>query len=1390
MDTDNGSSNINDYRQAFQLKLNDRLRTIADAKEIMRTAAHVVGEYLGVDHALYNEIINNGETIHIEDGYVPWGTQKITGDFPVSSFGAAMEVLRRGEPLIVEDQTTTPLKDQSARAASTGLGVYASMTVPLVKEGRWVANFGVLQGSPRRWTDHELGILQDAAERTWAAVERARAEETLRENEERFRAFVTASSDVVYRMSPDWSHMNYLQGREFIPDTCSPDSTWLDGYIDPDDQTQVLQVINEAIRTKSIFALEHRVRRVDGTLGWTFSRAVPMLDANGKIKEWFGTASDITRRKETEEALCVSEEKYRTLFNSIDQGFCIIEVLFDDDDHPLDYRFLEVNQAFEGQTGLVDVTGRRMRDMAPRHEQYWFDIYGRIALTGEPARFQDLAQALGYFYDVYAFRVGKPEQRRVGILFNDISALKAAEAALRESEERQGFLLKLSDTLRPISDPEEILAVVAQEAMELFGVDRCYYCEIEDDKAIIRRDASRGDLPSVVGVYPLGSLPIYKSLIEAGQPIVVPDVKTTDLVDGDLRQLCIDLQVISCLDIPVVKEGKPVGILCIVQSSPRDWSELEAEMAKEIAERMWAAVERARAEEALQASEEKYRKIFETAQEGIWVIDGNDKTILVNQKLQNMLGYSLNEIIGRSPQMYMAPEFQVSANERLAEHIEGIMHVMDYRLVKKDGSYLWCILSSTPSFDINGNFDGSIAMITDITERKQLEEEKQVLLNAIQIERDRLSTLINNIPDEIWFLDDRGNIILTNQATKEGFGASFLGINVAEIVAPLEIDRADGRPRPISEAAILRAIKGEKITNVEEIIRTPLNNELRHRWFNAAPVRDRDDNIIGALAVSRDITEQKQAEKEYAMSRLDKISTLYVNDGDLPAILNEVLDLAISFTGADMGNIQLLEAESGLLRITVHRGFEPPFLDFFALVDHGTGSCGTALDRGERVIVEDVTRSPIFVGTPALAVQLEAGVRACQSTPLISRSGAFVGMLNTHFRSPYIPIEQDLQLVDLLAHQAADLIERKKSEESLRQSEERFRKIFNHSPDMITIVQNSDDTYVDVNQRFLDTMGYSREEVIGQTPEALIVRAKGHIETEALLQSLNRHESGDLLEYDLRTKSGRIIAVLASPILMDIDGKSCRVAILKEITELKRYERELARMDRLNLIGEMAAGIGHEIRNPMTTVRGFLQMLGDKPEYADDLVFFELMIEELDRANGIISEFLGLARDKMVDLQPRRLDSVVKSLYPMIRSDANLREIDVKLDLHSAPQVLIDNNEIRQLILNLSRNAMEAMSFHGTLTIGTRRDGDEAVLYIRDEGSGMDPEMVDKLGTPFFTTKDNGTGLGLAICYSIAARHNARIDFETGPEGTTFYVWFPMAVGLAADHMELNGQGG
>lgn len=236
--------------------------------------------------------------------------------------------------------------------------------------------------------------------------------------------------------------------------------------------------------------------------------------------------------------------------------------------------------------------------------------------------------------------------------------------------------------------------------------------------------------------------------------------------------------------------------------------------------------------------------------------------------------------------------------------------------------------------------------------------------------------------------------------------------------------------------------------------------------------------------------------------------------------------------------------------------------------------------------------------------------------------------------------------------------------------------------------------------------------------------------------------------------------------------KNSLLSLEEEMAKRQLMDKEIARLDRLNLVGEMAASIGHEVRNPMTTVRGFLQLLGEKKDCLHYKEHYDLMIEELDRANSIITEFLSLAKNRLVQFKKNNLNSVILALEPLILADAYKTSHKVSTDLQKIPDLLLDEREIRQLVLNLVRNGLEAMPSGGTLLVKTFTEGEEVVLVVQDQGKGIEPEILEKIGTPFLTTKENGTGLGLAVCYSIATKHNAVIDVDTGPAGTTFCVRF------------------
>lgn len=366
--------------------------------------------------------------------------------------------------------------------------------------------------------------------------------------------------------------------------------------------------------------------------------------------------------------------------------------------------------------------------------------------------------------------------------------------------------------------------------------------------------------------------------------------------------------------------------------------------------------------------------------------------------------------------------------------------------------------------------------------------------------------------------------------------------------------------------------------------------------------------------------------------------------------------------------------------------------------------------------------------------------------------------------------ERTLELLSANENLQKQIDERNKIADDLRISQERFQKIFQSSPCLMAIRSLKTGKYMDVNPNWLNYTGYSYEEAKNHSSDV------PHFVTNSDDSSVFKRsiESGEVVHNGkicYLTKSGEKRHGLLSTELMEIQGDACVLIVITDVTERTLLEKEMARLDRLNLIGEMAAGIAHEIRNPMTTVRGFLQMSKKNDNHLSKHVI-DLMVEELDRANSIIVEYLNLAKNKINEKTLQSLNEIIESLYPLIQAEALLSGKRVQLELEACPELYLDEKEIRQLVLNLSMNGLDAMSSGGTLTIKTYSDKQAVVLEVRDQGSGIKPEVLEKIGTPFFTTKDKGTGLGLPICYSVADRHNAVIDIQTGDQGAAFFIRF------------------
>ncbi|HUN55020.1 MAG TPA: ATP-binding protein [Smithella sp.] len=302
------------------------------------------------------------------------------------------------------------------------------------------------------------------------------------------------------------------------------------------------------------------------------------------------------------------------------------------------------------------------------------------------------------------------------------------------------------------------------------------------------------------------------------------------------------------------------------------------------------------------------------------------------------------------------------------------------------------------------------------------------------------------------------------------------------------------------------------------------------------------------------------------MSWLQKIGTLYIHEGNSEAVLTEIVDAAIAISGADFGNIQLLDPKSSTLKIAAYRGFPKWWLDYWSNVSEGSGVCGTALEKGERVMVEDVEKSPIFAGTDALQIQLKAGIHGVQSTPLVSRSGKPLGMFSTHYKIPHRPDEKALRRLDLLARHAADIIEWVNAESALRRmnteleqrvvertaelntERQRFMDVLDILPAYVILLTT--DYHVPFANRFFEErFGKSEgrrcyEYLFSRTEPCEIC------ETYSVLKTRQRHE------WEWTGPDGRDYYIFDFP-FKDVDGSDFILEMGLDITDNKKTAAEL-----------------------------------------------------------------------------------------------------------------------------------------------------------------------------------------------------------------------------------------
>ena len=738
-------------RQAFRLQLEERLRGVDDPKDVMAATVETLGRYLGVSRVGYGEMQADDQTIVYETDYAD-GVEHLIGAFPIDSFGPGnIAELRRGLTTTYPDLEADP---RTAGGAFPAIEARAAIAVPLVRDGRLRAVLYLNHREVRDWPADEVRLVEEVAARTWSAVEHARAEAALHERERHFRALVNATAKVVYRMSPDWREMRQLDGLGFIVDTEAPTIDWVETYIPADERARVREVIERAIAAKEVFELEHRVLRLDGTIGWTFSRAIPLLDDAGEIVEWFGAASDVTER-------VAADQSFTRLFEASPAPFLVLAP-----DVPR-FTITEVNDAYLAATMRTreEVIGRGIFEAYPDNpEDATVAGVSRLRASLEhvlatrrpdelPGFRYDVARSDGTFEERWWSPVNSPVLDENGAVeaiihnANDVTEKRRAEAALNESESRQAFLLRLSDALRAEPGADAIANRALRMLFDQMRLDRCYVAiyRLAEDIGEFPQQVHADRLPPLPAQVPLSGFPEGLRVV-SDRTLVIDDVAKTEGLSDSERAAFAGIGVGAVINATVRKgENTPLWAIIAGSTCPRIWTPSEVALVEEVAERTWTAVERARTETALRESEARLRELNETLEgrvaertverNRVWntsrglLIIANLEGVFraVNPAWTQTLGYTEAETIGRSYHDFIVPNDVHPTVEATAVAASGIdVDGFENRYRHKDGS--------TRRLSWNTSVEGGLiyAFGRDVTDERAREADMQALAEQLR----------------------------------------------------------------------------------------------------------------------------------------------------------------------------------------------------------------------------------------------------------------------------------------------------------------------------------------------------------------------------------------------------------------------------------------------------------------------------------------------------------------------------------------------------------------------------------------------------------------------------------------------------------------------------------
>ncbi|WP_147535184.1 PAS domain S-box protein [Bacillus marasmi] len=360
--------------------------------------------------------------------------------------------------------------------------------------------------------------------------------------------------------------------------------------------------------------------------------------------------------------------------------------------------------------------------------------------------------------------------------------------------------------------------------------------------------------------------------------------------------------------------------------------------------------------------------------------------------------------------------------------------------------------------------------------------------------------------------------------------------------------------------------------------------------------------------------------------------------------------------------------------------------------------------------------------------------------------------------------------------QVIDTTEKIIMNQSLIENEKKYRLLAEHSSDMI-LLHDVNGVYQYISPSFEAILGYDRYKLIGVSSPYDFMHPEDKPRINALHQQLmDGIKTSNLFSYRIKKADGSYIWIETNiKGVFDIKTGELTeiISVSRDIQQRVETFELLNKSERLAIVGRMAAAVAHEIRNPLTPIKGFISLLSDKREY--NPYFIEIILDEIKRIENIITEFLALAKPSIRKMIVLEVDQLIMKVVNLIQTEALMQNIELKVRIGEIPRIIGDENSLKQVLLNVLRNAMESLEENGTVHISSKIEDRYVCIIIQDNGCGISKERLSKIGEPFYSTKEKGTGLGLMTSINIIEEHFGKIEIESEEDiGTTVKILLPI----------------